>query len=249
MSQKAHRNNRSGSAGCIILLALTVLCGGPGFAAEIVGRVTVQHTGLFTQGEAKDVPGGISVSVTPLAGQAMPTPAPRSHRVMIRNKTFTPVFMTVQRGDQLQFVSQDTVFHEFFSLSKVQPFTLDMGKVADDGRAVNSDLYTLTQSGPWHVFCRIHSMMYFRVDVVETPYYMMIKDGGEFHFSGLAPGRWQLRVAALGSEPLVLIAEAITAPPPLQIVLPVKGGRSQPAGDQVSQVMNMSMDGNPEGVE
>ena len=231
------------------MLALSVLCCGPVLAAEILGRVTVQRAGLFTQGKGTDVPGGISVSITPLAGQAMPTAAPRSHRVTIRNKTFTPVFMTVQRGDRLQFVSEDTVFHKFFSLSKVQPFTLDMSKVTDDGQAVNSELYTLTQSGPWHVFCRIHSMMYFRVDVVETPYHMMIEDGGEFHFSGLAPGRWKLRVAALGSEPLILIAEAITAPPPLQVVLPVKGGRTQAAPDQVSQVMNMSMDGKPEGLE
>lgn len=249
MSKIAHRNNRSGFAGYIALLALTVLSGEPGVAAEILGRVTVQHTGLFTQGVAADVPGGISVSITPLAGQPLPSQPARSHRVTIHNKTFTPVFMTVQRGDQLQFVNQDTVFHKLFSLSKVQPFTLDMGKVTDNGQAVNSDFYTLTQSGPWHVFCRIHSTMYFRVDVVETPFYMMIKDGGEFHFSGLAPGRWQLRVAAIGSEPLVMIAEAITAPPPLQIVLPVMGGQSQAPADQVSQAMNLSMDGKPEGLE
>ena len=248
MSEKTHQKTKSGVAGCVMLV-LSMLCCGPVLAAEILGRVTVQHTGLFTQGKATGVPGGISVSITPLAGQAMPTVSPRSHRVTIRNKTFTPVFMTVQRGDQLQFVSEDTVFHKFFSLSKVQPFTLDMGKAAGNGQAVNSELYTLTQSGPWHVFCRIHSMMYFRVDVVETPYYMMIKDGGEFHFSGLAPGRWQLRVAALGSEPQIVIAEAITAPPPLQIVLPVKGGGTQAASDQVSQVMNMSMEGKPEGLE
>lgn len=248
MSEITLQKNRLGVAGCI-LLALAVLCGEPAFAADILGRVTAQHTGLFTQGQAMDVPGGISVSITPLAGQAMPAATPRSHRVAIRNKTFMPVFMTVQRGDQLQFVSEDTVFHKFFSLSKVQPFTLDMGKVADDGQAVNSELYTLTQSGPWHVFCRIHSMMYFRVDVVETPYYMMIKDGGEFHFTGLAPGRWQLRVAALGSEPLLVITDAITAPPPLQIVLPVKGGRTQAAPGQVSEVKNMSMDGKPEVLE
>ncbi len=249
MSKIAHHRNRSGFAGRIVLLALTMLNGGSGVAAEILGRVTVQHAGLFTQGVVTDVPGGISVSITPLAGQPLPSQPAHSYRVTIHNKTFTPVFMTVRRGDQLQFVSQDTVFHKLFSLSKVQPFTLDMGKASDDGQAVNSDFYTLTQSGPWHVFCRIHSTMYFRVDVVETPYYMMIKDGGEFHFSGLAPGRWQLRVAAIGSEPLVMAVDAITAPPPLQIVLPVNGGRSQATTDQVSQDMSMSMAGKPEGLE
>ncbi len=229
-----------------MLLALTGLCCGSALAAEIVGRVTVQHTGLFVQDKATGVPGGISVSITPLAGQPMPSPPPRSHRVMIHNKSFDPVFMTVQRGDQLQFVSQDTVFHQLFSLSKVQPFTLDLGKVTGDGKPVSSGLYTLTQSGPWHVFCRIHSTMYLRVDVVDTPYYAMIEDGGEFHFSGLAPGRWQLRVAAIGSEPLVMVTDAITAPPPLQIVLPVKGGQARATTDQASQVMNMAPDGKSE---
>jgi len=247
MFKKARRNNGSVVAGGIILLALTVLSSGSALAAEIVGRVTVQHTGLFTQGKAMEVPGGISVSITPLAGQAMPAPHPRSHRVTIHNKSFTPVFMTVQRGDELQFISHDTVFHKLFSLSKVQPFTLDLGKVEDDGQAVTSDLFTLTQSGPWHVFCRIHSTMYFRVDVVETPYYTMIKDGGEFHFSGLAPGRWQLRVAAIGSEPLLLTAEAITAPPPMQVVLPVKSGRAQVDASQMTPGMGMAEAGAGEG--
>jgi plastocyanin len=232
---------RSAVAANSVLLMLAALGCGPGFAAEIVGRVSVQHTGLFSDGKAMEVPGGISVSVTPLDGQSLPAPAARSHQVRIQKQSFTPVFMTVQRGDQLQFVSQDVVFHKLFSLSKVQPFVLDMGKVTEAVPEVNSDRFTLTQSGPWHVFCRIHSMMYFRVDVVDTPYYAMIKDGGEFRFSGLATGRWQVRVAAIGSEPLVMITQAITAPPPLEIVLPVKGGRNQPAGKKVSQVMNMSM--------
>lgn len=249
MPKRVHRNNKSGCAGRIVLLALTVLFGAPVCAAEILGRVTVQQTGLFAAGKTMEVPGGISVSITPLAGQPLPTAAARSHQVSIHNKTFTPVFMTVRRGDQLQFVSQDTVFHKLFSLSKVQPFTLDMTKASEATPSVNSERYTLTQSGPWHVFCHIHSMMYFRVDVVDTPYYMMIKDGGEFHFSGLAPGRWQVRVAALGSEPLLLVTDAITAPPPLQVVLPVKGGRIRTAADQLSQVTGMSSTGNPEGLE
>lgn len=220
-------------------LALTLLCPGFGRAAEIIGRVIVRHTGLFTQGETvDDVPGGISVSITPLAGQAVPTPPPRRHQVTIHNKTFAPVYMTLRRGDQLQFVSHDAVFHQLFSQSKVQPFALVLSKVTDAGQAVSSAPYTLTHAGPWHVFCRIHSTMYFRADVVDTPYYMMIKNGGEFHFSGLAPGRWQVRVAAIGGEPLLFSADAITAPPPLQIVLPVNGGGGQAAGAQVPPVTN-----------
>ncbi len=249
MSTRANHYTRFRAVGYIALVALTVLCREPVWAAEIIGKVTVQHTGLFTQGKAVGVPGGISVSITPLAGQTMPLAVPSSHQVVIRNKSFTPVFMTVRRGDQLQFVNQDTVFHKLFSLSKVQPFTLDLGKVTDAGQAVNSAPYTLTQSGLWHVFCRIHSTMYMRVDVVDTPYYTMIKDGGEFHFSGLAPGRWQLRVAAIGSEPLVMVTQAITAPPPLQVVLPVKGGQSRAEDNQVSQVMTVSMDGKPENLQ
>ena len=130
----------------------------------------------------------------------------------------------MQRGDQLQFVSRDPLFHKLFSLSRDQPFALDMGKVADGAQPLTSEPFKFAETGPWHVFCRIHSMMYFRVDVVDTPYYAMIKDGGEFHFSGLAAGRWRIRVAAIGSEPLELITDAITSPPPLQIVLPVKAG-------------------------
>lgn len=229
MMHFAHTRGRNGRATRLALAMLLVwpLRGG---GAEIAGRVHVQYAGLFT-GPGPAAPGGISVSLLPLDGQALPSAAARVHRIEIHNKIFAPVYLTVQRGDQLQFVSYDPVFHKLFSLSRLQPFTLDMGKVTADGQPRSSALYPLTGVGPWHVFCRIHSMMYFRVDVVDTPYYTMINDGGEFHFNGLAPGRWQVRVAAIGSEPLLITTDAITAPPPLQIVLPVKGGMASPSAN------------------
>jgi len=231
-----------GPKGNAMLWALAILLLWPllGDGAEIAGRVRVQHAGLFAAAADQSVPGGISVSLLPLAGQGLPSAPARVHRIEIHNKTFAPLYLTVQRGDQLQFVSRDAVFHKLFSLSKVQPFTLDLGKVLADGQARSSELYALTETGPWHVFCRIHSRMYFRVDVVDTPYYTMISEGGEFHFTGLAPGRWQIRVAAIGSEPLLVTTDAITAPPLLQIVLPVKGGlaalsaRAAPANGTVN---------------
>lgn len=230
---KGGTHNMMGN-GSLRRLALALLVYWPlqGGGAEIVGRVRVQHAGLFAAAGPL-APGGISVSLVPLAGQALPRVATRNHRIEIRDQAFVPSYLTVQRGDELQFVSRDPVFHKLFSLSRVQPFGLDMDKVGSDGQPRASALYPLTETGPWHVFCRIHSRMYFRVDVVATPYYTMISDGGEFHFSGLAPGRWQVRVAAIGSEPLLVTAEAITAPPPLQIVLPVKGGSAPPLTNTV----------------
>lgn len=231
-----------GPKGNAMLWALAILLLWPllGDGAEIAGRVRVQHAGLFAAAADQPLPGGISVSLLPLAGQGLPSAPARVHRIEIHNKTFVPLYMTVQRGDQLQFVSRDAVFHKLFSLSKIQPFTLDLGKVLADGQARSSELYALTETGPWHVFCRIHSRMYFRVDVVDTPYYTMINDGGEFHFTGLAAGRWQIRVAAIGSEPLLVTTDAITAPPLLEIVLSVKGGlaalsaRAAPANGTVN---------------
>ena len=248
MPNTLRRDHKTTRKPCQSLLVLVLLWPLAGVSAEITGRVTVQHVGLFAANAVLEMPGGISVSITPLAGQVLPTKPPRAHRVQIHNKTFTPVYMTVQRGDQLQFVSQDPVFHKLFSLSKIQPFTLDLSKAPDSGLPVSSELYPLTETGPWHVFCRIHSMMYFRVDVVDTPYYVMLKDGGEFHFTGLAVGRWQIRVAAIGSEPLLLTTDAITSPPPLQIVLPVKGGdvKSLPASGHLPHSADTLAEAKPE---
>jgi len=213
--------------GMRMLLLCLLSIGQVALAGEIQGNVHIRNVGLFGDAGKAQLSGGISVSALPLEGQAVPATPPRVKRVVIENKAFTPAFVTLRRGDTLVFENRDAVYYELFSLSKQQPFELRLGK-ADQPVSDHEKQMRLDENGTWHVFCRIHSKVYFRVDVVDTPYIAEVEADEKFAFTGLALGRWQLRVAAMGSEVMWVDTVSISSPPPVEITLPVMAGA---AGD------------------
>lgn len=191
-------------------------------AAEVVGEVQLRQTGLFQQPVARPA-GGISVSLQPLDGQPLPArTAARSHRLLVQDGQIRPAFLTVQVGDTLQFINQDEVYHELFALSPSQPIELALDK-RGAGASAQAEI-RLASEGVWHLFCRIHSRSFARVDAVATPLIRMVEPGETFRFEGLGAGQWQLRVAAPGTETRVLKTVAMTAPPALRIDLSTKAG-------------------------
>lgn len=209
----------TGKAGWIA--GMLVICASAQ-AAEVVGEVQLRHTGLFHAQGAKPM-GEISVSLTPLEGRSrVHARAAEVHRMVLRDKGAHPAFLTIQRGDRVRFINQDPVYHEIFALSPVQPIELRLDK-AGEGEGQDAEV-ELNTEGSWHLFCRIHSRMYARVDVVNTPLIQRVGIGETFRFERLQPGEWQLRVAALGAETRTLKAVALTSPPPLRIDLSTKGG-------------------------
>lgn len=186
-------------------------------AAEVVGVVLPSPEGGFQPGAA-----GISVSLQPLEGQALPRQAPaQRHRVLVRDGGFQPPFITLRTGDTLHFINQDEAHHELFALSSTQPIELALNKQSS-GAAAEAEV-RLVSEGVWHLFCRIHGRSYARVDAVATPLQRMVAPGETFRFEGLEPGQWQLRVAAPGAGTRVLRAAAMTSPPPLRIELAGRG--------------------------
>lgn len=206
----------------LVWFCLAVSVAGAVRSAEIAGQVTLKSGGLFGSDRSVKATGGVSVALLPLDGQPLPARPPATHRVVISRNAVQPVFITIRPGDTLQFVNEDNVYYKLFSLSRIQPFEIDLGKTGRDA----SQVIRLTDPGTWHVFCRIHGNLYFRVDVVDSPYISELDADNAFHFDRLAPGRWQVRLASPGSEVMTLETTAITTPPPLRIVMPVKGGES-----------------------
>jgi plastocyanin len=191
-------------------------------AAEVVGEVQLRQSGLF-QTPASPVPAPIGVSLQPLDGQPLPARrAGQTHRLLVRDSTLQPAFLTIQAGDSLHFINQDEVYHELFALSPSQPIELSLDKQSA-GAGAQAEV-RLASEGVWHLFCRIHSSSYARVDVVATPLIRMVDPGETFRFEGLVAGQWQLRVASPGAETLLLKTVAMTAPPALRIELPAKAG-------------------------
>jgi plastocyanin len=184
--------------------------------AEVAGTVGVAHQGLF-DADASVQSHPISVALFPAEGQA---PSPREsvdHEIDILEHRMRPAFSSIQLGARVTFVNHDPVFHQLFSLSQTAPISVQLAKADDpDGRRVT---IRPEQPGTTHIFCRIHSKSYARIDVLDTPYFDTVQAGGRFHFSGLAPGRWKLRLASPGAETKWTEVVALTEPPEKRFTL------------------------------
>lgn len=207
------------------LVALTgsLLCLSVSLAAEVSGTVTVDYQGLF-KADTSSQSYPVSVALFPAQAQNVPPRRAQTLKIDILENRMRPAFLTIHKGDRVTFVNHDAVFHQLFSLSVSQPLSVRLGKASDKDNAtvtVQPD-----QPGTTHVFCRIHNKSYARIDVLETPYLQMIQPGQQFHFSGLAAGRWKLRLASPGAETQWVDVMALTAPPGQQFTLVSRGGGS-----------------------
>ncbi|GMQ87122.1 MAG: hypothetical protein BMS9Abin08_0320 [Gammaproteobacteria bacterium] len=205
-----------------ILIALTGLCAclQAVESAEIRGTVAVEYQGMFDpDSSTQSYP--VSVALVPAEGQRLVRRSPRVEKVEIIENRMRPAFMTVQKGDRIKFINRDEVFHELFSLSPGEPVSLQLGKVSDQS---SQQSLVLKQTGTTHFFCRIHSKSYARIEVVDTPYLQMVQPGHLFHFTGLAPGKWKLRLASAAGEIRWIPVTAMTSPTPLQLTIASRGG-------------------------
>ncbi|HEY9199928.1 MAG TPA: hypothetical protein VIR60_11215 [Gammaproteobacteria bacterium] len=204
----------------VFALALNMaLAGATVSAAEIRGSVSVQQGGLFNErGEGRqDIP--VSVALFPAEGQSLPRASVQQQEMTVSGSRIQPLYTALPRGSRLRFHSEDGVHHELFTHSHTQPLSVRLDRAGMGSESV----VALDEAGDLHWFCRIHAKSYARVDVVDTPLVRMLHAGESFEFRDLQPGKWRLRVAAPGAETRIVEALALTAPPPLQIPLAVKG--------------------------
>lgn len=187
-------------------------------AAEIRGSVSVQQSGLFSarNDDLKNFP--ISVALYPAEGQSVPRHVSEQHEVVL-NSQINPLYLAIPRGDSLRFENQDSVYHELFTHSHTQPLSIHLDR---EGLGREKSV-ALNDAGDLHWFCRIHAKSYLRIDVVDTPLVRMVQAGESFEFRDLPTGKWLLRIAAPGAETKTLETQAVTAPPPVQVQITVKG--------------------------
>lgn len=211
----------------VFALALgLIMAGQPLGAAEIRGSVAVQQDGLFSErGDAvQAIP--VSVALFPAEGQRVPRAASAMQALTLSGSGIQPLYLALPRGSRIRFRNTDDVYHELFTHSRTQALNVHLDRT-DAGREAEVEL---AAAGDLHWFCRIHAKSYARIDVVDTPLVRMLHAGESFEFRDLPPGKWRLRVAAPGAETRIVEAEALTAPPPLQISLAVKGIAPQAGG-------------------
>ncbi len=195
-------------------LALPLCDVTPLAGAEIRGAVAqTSHGRIFAPSTDGSVP--VSLALLPLDGQRVPKRGPQTSVVAIEDNRMQPVFLTVQRGDRIEFVNRAPVLHEIFSVTSGNRTAARLGKRGDGSG--DRARFVLPHAGRVDFLCRIHPREHVRVDVVDTPHIRILHTAGEFDFPALPPGRWRLRVASPLAETQWHRVAAVISPPPLSL--------------------------------
>jgi plastocyanin len=127
------------------------------------------------------------------------TSAPRTYRMVQKNKQFIPHLMVVPVGSVVEFPNEDPFFHNVFSLYNGKRFDLGLYETGS-ARGVRFD-----REGVSYIFCNIHSEMGAVILALSTPYYAISRDG-DIAISGVPPGKYTLNVWTEGATAASLSA-------------------------------------------
>jgi plastocyanin len=105
-----------------------------------------------------------------------------------KNKRFTPHILAIPRGSSVSFPNLDLIFHNAFSNFSGQIF--DIGLYPPG----SSRTVTFQREGVVRVFCNIHPTMSAAILVLNTPWYAVSRDSGEFEIRNVPPGEYRLRL-------------------------------------------------------
>ena len=169
------------------LAALLFLCllARPVRAAEVTGQVRVlgrpAHASVATVVYAE--PLGVRAPLRP-----------KRVKLKQRNKSFSPRLLVLPVGSTVDFVNEDLIFHNVFSLSSPTPFDLGLY------RAGASKTRAFDEPATYRVFCNIHPDMSAVVLIVPTPYIVEVDANGKFRLD-LPPGHYRVTAWSERAQP------------------------------------------------
>jgi plastocyanin len=109
-------------------------------------------------------------------------------RMQQRNRHFEPELLIVPVGATVEFPNSDPIFHNIFSLSRVQAF--DLGYYPEG----QSRTVTFPRSGIVQVYCHVHPGMYGVIIVTSSPWTSKPAKDGSFAWRDVPPGRYRLMI-------------------------------------------------------
>jgi plastocyanin len=160
-------------AGALVLL----LTAGPVCAHDIVASV-------------KDDGGAAVADAVVIAVPDTPVklPAPKRESIVQEDKEFRPFVKAVLVGTPIEFPNRDDVLHHVYSFSPARAFVLK----AYAGTPPEPIVFD--KPGPVALGCNIHDWMLAYVYVSESPYFGVTDGDGKVTLSGLASGKYSVRV-------------------------------------------------------
>src|SRR5262249_45561179 len=155
--------------------------------STIKGRVELINSTLKPRNGRVDA-SGVVVWLTSLNGST-----PRNvtkQRVVInqRDKRFSPHVVAIEAGSQVDFPNEDPFFHNVFSVFNGKRF--DLGLYASG--ETNSVYFS--RPGTSYIFCNIHPKMSAVVLALDSPYFAVTDQDGNFGITGVPEGRYRLGI-------------------------------------------------------
>ena len=138
--------------------------------------------------QSPGVPGGEEdafVYLEPVGGAAAALTLPPA-RILQRERTIIPHVSAANVGQLVEFPNEDDVYHNLFSLSPGNHFSL--GRYAPGVTETN----TFEQAGVVQLFCDIHAEMAGVILVVATPYATRVQSGGRYQIGDVPAGAYRL---------------------------------------------------------
>ncbi len=184
---------------CIAVFLCTASSGAYSQAHDVTLQVNVVTSSAKRR--AHNIPPPSVAWLVPLAGDpaAISTSAPRTYRMVQKNKQFVPHLMVVPLGSFVEFPNEDPFFHNVFSLYNGKRFDLGLYETGS-ARGVRFD-----REGVSYIFCNIHPEMGAVILALSTPYYAISRDGN-IAIPNVPPGRYALNVWTEGAT-----AESLSA--------------------------------------
>jgi plastocyanin len=145
-------------------------------------RGAVPGTSAATRAE----PSEFDRLVVILDGGAAHAKPPETVVINQRNMRFEPDLVVIPTGSTVHFPNADPIFHNIFSLSKIQAF--DLGFYPQG----QSRTVKFSRSGIVQVYCHIHANMYAAIVVTSSPWYARPAVDGSFSWSDVPAGHYRL---------------------------------------------------------
>jgi plastocyanin len=143
---------------------------------------------LDRRGRPKDSQTGVVVFLDELENAPPSWPAPRDEPVIRQaDKRFVPELLPILVGTTVNFLNDDTIYHNVFSLSRTKPFDLGIYEQGAS-RRVRFD-----RPGLVRIYCNIHSQMAADVLVLSNPYFVVTGQDGRFRIPDVPVGSATLR--------------------------------------------------------
>jgi plastocyanin len=151
---------------------------------SIRGRINL----LDLNGKLKNQRSNVAIFIDDI--QVDPSTATKAENPAVsqRGRRFRPGTMTVLKGTKVDFMNDDRVLHNVFSLSTTQPF--DLGNYERG----TSRSVTFDNPGLVKVYCNLHSNMVLNVLVLENPIATTTNADGDFVLENIPDGSYTLRV-------------------------------------------------------